>query len=1723
MALPTAMTESITRAGLLQAQPHPQPQATPDARMMAPHQDLQLQWQQAPGLQSLQEDLKPGPDTLPHHEVRRPCLQARQETFIRASSSSSSSSSAAAATSRSSSLGDEISHPQPPAQLDLRELGQLVPSEQTHHVAHPLEKRPHKPPSPRLQPEPGEHPDFESRPHALPNQQGNKTPGPFAESWPDAQPLVHLRSQAALDVHPDDNLESQPDPRWQQLAEAGLQPQELAQPAPHRPDRPSEQQREPVIQLLQEGQTQSNIRSQLIPTLATDVEPHLQAEQKVEAQPCSQQQPRLDGGQEASLPRVPGEKPNLESQSRQQLEPRLSHGSHLQKQAPRQQSDANEQFNKPRPESKLPLVAAGPRGMDVQRDSETLKYTLPHGLSDQEPPGNVQAHLGVLGGVHRLSHVRRTSKQTDSCQLKELAEVERASLVQEMFSALDLDQNGFLSESEIWRMAAEMGFEGNSAEWSQEYSRLCADRTIDDSLGFDSIAFENLLNDTSDSGCYCTNEALYEALRILGNDQETSNTADLQHRSSERNRRAEIRLENHEGGDNMGEKRARLIEAIFLVLDLDRNGFLAEHEVWCMADKMGFSGSRAEWAEEYQQLCTDNRVDGRLGFDLIGFKKLLNDTSDSGCYCSDEALCDALQVLGHRSEPSNTIPDQHRRIPGHHTNAEDHDLGADRAKLIETIFLILDLDRNGFLAAMEIWRMADKMGFKGSEADWAQEYQQLCADNGVDGSQGFDLIEFSKLLNDTSDSGCHCADEALREALELLGREVAAQEIHESAITPPPNEAVEQPTWTRESGHMWEVMEESRLLPATRGIIKSLYTQAAFADQLTSPVGRQLVQSPVQRKHSHLSIVPKLTATQQQNVPVTMEESLHCQSQVSAATGCDRQMLLQSVFQAFDGDGDGKLTTLEMFEFARCAGFNGTNEQWDAKIALLCDAHGTDHRRGLSRDLLYCLVEDHSDGGFYCSDGKLQEILSIIGQGKVNMCWGDRPSKQDAVVDAHISATVEHEPSAATGCEPQSRLQDVLHTFDKNGDGKLEENEMPEIARLAGFTGSHGEWDAGFAMLRDAHCSEPRSGLSQEPFFPFVDDASDESRKMQAIAVQGQRDIHAAGMVGKQDSSADAHISGEVVDEPSASMGCDRHSLLYDIFRTFDIDGDGKLTNLEMLEFARLAGFNGNLEKWDAELQLLCDAHGADHRRGISRQLFHCLVDDASDTGLYCSGRELQAILSAVQQGQADIRSGEVGQPDLVGDAIVVGVVEGEASATTGCDRHSLIRDVFHAFDKDEDGNLAKLEMLEFARLAGFKGSNEEWNVEFAILCESHGAEYQKGISQELFYRLVNDASDSGLYCSDSELQKLVLSAGQGQVDMCGGDEDDQRDNAADADDGGAARDERSTAIGCDRHSLLRDIFQTFDLDGDGNLTELEMLKFVRLAGFRRTESQWNAEFKHLCEDNGADVSRGVSRDVFDRLIDGRGECALYCSSDKLRAMLGRESQPEHALPHKLDGGRPRSEPSDTISLIPRSDLKNAIFESLDADRDGFLNAAELFMFASASGFDDDENRWKKEYELLCKDQGVDPSVGLSKDLFMKLLDETGDAGLYCTDDELRAMVELDSESGESATSDLAEEAGRTDITNALFEILDLDQDGLLNESELRAFVDIGRTECEDEEWADEYQRVCLTHSVSSIDMLHFRQLVCDETQTFFARTTKELLSILLSMAGTESPKGELK
>eukprot|EP00930_Biecheleria_cincta_P029850 TRINITY_DN20711_c0_g1_i1.p1 TRINITY_DN20711_c0_g1~~TRINITY_DN20711_c0_g1_i1.p1 ORF type:complete len:571 (-),score=98.79 TRINITY_DN20711_c0_g1_i1:200-1888(-) len=92
--------------------------------------------------------------------------------------------------------------------------------------------------------------------------------------------------------------------------------------------------------------------------------------------------------------------------------------------------------------------------------------------------------------------------------------------------------------------------------------------------------------------------------------------------------------------------------------------------------------------------------------------------------------------------------------------------------------------------------------------------------------------------------------------------------------------------------------------------------------------------------------------------------------------------------------------------------------------------------------------------------------------------------------------------------------------------------------------------------------------------------------------------------------------------------------------------------------------------------------------------------------------------------------------------------------------------------------------------------------------------------------------------------------------------------------------------------------------------------------------------------------------------------------------------------------------------LAARGDLARAVFKECDVDDDGRLRSLELHSFAVETGFGGSFEVWTEEYSALCEERGIDTALGLPEVTFTAMLDDKTETGCFCSDTELRKVLE---------------------------------------------------------------------------------------------------------------------
>ncbi|CAE8622743.1 unnamed protein product [Polarella glacialis] len=103
--------------------------------------------------------------------------------------------------------------------------------------------------------------------------------------------------------------------------------------------------------------------------------------------------------------------------------------------------------------------------------------------------------------------------RNDGGQLQWKVSSSREVLKKRLYKKCDVDGDGYLRKAEMCTLAVMVGFEGSAADWEQEFVKLCRELHVDPAWGVPQATILKLLDDQSDTGCFCTDE---ELLQLLG-------------------------------------------------------------------------------------------------------------------------------------------------------------------------------------------------------------------------------------------------------------------------------------------------------------------------------------------------------------------------------------------------------------------------------------------------------------------------------------------------------------------------------------------------------------------------------------------------------------------------------------------------------------------------------------------------------------------------------------------------------------------------------------------------------------------------------------------------------------------------------------------------------------------------------------------------------------------------------------------------------------------------------------------------------------------------------------------------------------------------------------------------------------------------------------------------------------------------------------------------------
>jgi len=665
----------------------------------------------------------------------------------------------------------------------------------------------------------------------------------------------------------------------------------------------------------------------------------------------------------------------------------------------------------------------------------------------------------------------------------------RQELIKAVFDACDKNGSGCLTSDKLRAFAGLTGFEGDEAEWDQEYTKLCKEQAVDLFAGVDLEAFSKIVNDQSDEGgCYCTDEELETMLKSM--EKPLPETAAKIMTMRALPKKGVIIAPPKKGSIIMPPKgfagkmptqimpqtvkakprgpppldpgaRKELCKQVFAALDKDKDEVLNAREMMNFAVFTGFDGTEEVWNAAYKSLIEGHKGDVKKGIDVELFCVLMDDKNEeTGCFCADGELKSVLnKILA----------------------------AAVRDDLVMKIFNGLDSDSDGKLNRQEMRKFAEFGGFEGSEAVWAEEFDGIVQDAANKGPKdGVDLAFFKVIVN--GESFGSFPDEELGNMLKKWAPMHAARPAgllvpREQLITSLYDALDADRDGKLNSREMQRFAEfggfqgpESQWQNEFKALVKEAgVTGMELVDNI---LFKQLINDQ--------SYETGMFTTDEEIVSMLSKLGLECKGE--SIDKADRTDLTAKLFNAIDQDKDGNLNSSEMRMFAETTGFVGTAEEWAEAFQGLCADGKRDPNVGVDPVYFSQMVNDkNEEAGTYCTNDELKESLQKVESGEVSK---DKPKLGEPAPVKQAPVVVA--PPEKVDPKRKAIIDEMFGLLDIDKDGKLNKAEMQKFAEQTGFDGSDEDWAEGYAELCRDFAADP-DGISCPLFTRLVNEQNEES------------------------------------------------------------------------------------------------------------------------------------------------------------------------------------------------------------------------------------------------------------------------------------------------------------------------------------------------------------------------------------------------------------------------------------------------------------------------------------------------------------------------------------------------------------------------------------------------------------------------------------------------------
>lgn len=443
-------------------------------------------------------------------------------------------------------------------------------------------------------------------------------------------------------------------------------------------------------------------------------------------------------------------------------------------------------------------------------------------------------------------------------------------------------------------------------------------------------------------------------------------------------------------------------------------------------------------------------------------------------------------------------------------------------------------------------------------------------------------------------------------------------------------------------------------------------------------------------------------------------------------------------------------------------------------------------------------------------------------------------------------------------------------------------------------------------------------------------------------------------------------------------------------------------------------------------------------------------------------------------------------------------------------DRAELIAEIFALLNPSGSGCIWKEEFRRYAETLGFWGSEGEWNTEFWEICEDRGWKEEKGITVNHFTKFLSKDPD----LSREELVELI-EALQGKRDVP-------------ISDSWARQSVASNLVKLrTRSDVVNALFNCLQCKDTGRIGSQELQRYAKLSGFDGDDDDWAEEYEDLCAEQGWNKEQGLSRAEFSVLMNDDAMGA----DEELKAILMELRMPQKRTMAHMSQWAGKSRVRREVEEMPRDELINEAFTSLDVLRKNLLGSREFRRYAELTGYDGGDEFWDEQYQELCEDYGWTPDVGVNKEQFIDFIGDESNS----TDEELRELVSelrlrqdvaarrfrsavrrimwmlryagFALAKGDYQREDI-QKMSRKQLADAVFHSLDRRQRQALDSKAMRVFANATGFYGDDDDWASEFHAICDElgwDEERGVSKSQFHEFIGDESST-----SSESLRILL-------------